>query len=240
MSDLVKYQKSEVSVAMEAPKIREVESSRNRVKEIYLKALLTAGQKNADPQDLSLQIDILDGKLKKHFGGVTLEEVSFAAEKGSIGEYGEFYGISPKTICGWVRSYLDSHERKIALRESKKPKALPEPKTLNRLDKQEFWNEVKEDYLKSGKIIGELALYPVGVELGHIDIKNEMVVEEAIFNAIKFFENRLEDLRIGGVMTKVLKRDLIEGLMCDVDKKRSPNRWINQCKREAVKIAMKS
>lgn len=73
--------------------------------------------------------------LQERFPLITGSEIRLACRAGAVGTYGEFYGISPKTIVEWIQGYI-SRRGEIILQSA--PPALPEPKQPT----QEEWNQM--------------------------------------------------------------------------------------------------
>lgn len=241
MSDLQKYEApaNRIAQAMQAPKIRSG-IDRPRLVQIYRKALALAGHRNFDPEQISIDITLLTEVLQKHFAGITINELAYISEKGAIGEYGEFHGINPATFAKWIREYLDSHERKEAVRSLKtQPKQLDRKKELTRDEKQDIWSEAKDKYQKTGQLVGELFLYDIGIELGYIDLNDEMLVEEVKFKAQKWFENeRLRLIEVGGLTRKHAIGAIKKVLELPEDDRKTSAFWVNRCKRIAVSLAL--
>ena len=63
--------------------------------------------------------------LQERFPLITGSEIRLACRAGAVGTYGEFYGISPKTVVEWIQGYI-SRRGEIILQVA--PPALPEPK----------------------------------------------------------------------------------------------------------------
>lgn len=231
-----------VEAAMQAPKIREQGNITERLKQIYRTALITCGHKNFNPEDVKLQVSILEKSLKHSYAGVTLEELSYASEKGSIGEYGEFHGISPATFIFWLKGYLMSFERKNAMRSQKK--GIQRDDTVKPVvtisEKQQFWNQCKADFQKTGRLIGETYLYKIGKELGYIDESDEIFIKEVKFKAQKYLQEQKEILKELKDIHAKDKIKSIAGILAAEEDKRSENeRWVLACKRIAVEIVMK-
>ena len=116
------------------------------LKALYLKVIKLAGIRNFYEDDVRADIVLLQEQLKKHFGGLTMAELQYLSEKGVLGEYGEFYGVNPGTFVKWIRAYLNSHERKMALREAKtENKALPNPKPSAQIKNKKLGTRPKND-----------------------------------------------------------------------------------------------
>lgn len=89
---------------------------------IVLKAIWTSGFTYSEKEQEML-IPALVMEIKDEFGYLTIEEVAIALHKGSREDYGEFFGVSVKTVNVWLKTYLkttrDKLIRKLALVEKK-------------------------------------------------------------------------------------------------------------------------
>lgn len=64
---------------------------------------------------LALQIYLVDFfKSEKLYQNVCIDELCIAIKRGSDNQYGEFFGINPATVTGWVKSHVESESRKNA------------------------------------------------------------------------------------------------------------------------------
>lgn len=235
-----------VQAAMSQPKIRDTENIRGRLAEIYRTALMTCGHKNYDINDVNMQITILEKALRSTYAGVTMEELAYASEKGAIGEYGEFHGISPATFIFWLKGYIDSFERKEAVRSKIKALPVSEPVKIEvtKDEKLKTWNEAKAKFLKTGEMMGEVYLYKIGRELGFIDQSDEMFIEEVKFHAHKRIEQNRENLSKAAISIadkwEVKSLDyLLEKLNAEEPIVNGTEKYKRICKRIAVEIKFK-
>lgn len=115
----------------------------------FTTAYTIAGQQ-AEPVALALYVDEFYKKLMETYPCVTIEEVKAAIRAGVYGEYGDYYGLNPKTFIGFVRSYLFSQERREAKRKFEIPVLQESKPTIEELEKsnQEFAEILYQDYLK--------------------------------------------------------------------------------------------
>lgn len=64
---------------------------------------------------LSLQVYLADFlKSETIYQNIHIDEVSIALKRGSDKHYGEFFGINPATITGWIKAHVESESRKAA------------------------------------------------------------------------------------------------------------------------------
>lgn len=79
------------------------------------------------------------------FPTCTLQEVRIAINNGLYGEYGEYYGLNPKSFVHFIRSYMTSQERQKAREEfNARAKMLSMPERKPRefeYWQAEFWTE---------------------------------------------------------------------------------------------------
>lgn len=229
----------EIQKAMESSVIRNIQDN-TKIKQIYYRALMLAGIKNFNEDDIKAQVVLLTELLQKNYAGLRIGEIQYAAEQGAIGRYGQNFGINPANFCKWLDAYMQSEKRKRLVRHQREEikkanetKALP-PSTE---EKQKFWNERKADYLESGNITGGLKAYEVGIELGIIDLKDKEAVETAKKRALKWVE-RQQDVLKGqhGLGARYALRPIREILTADPGERKNLTLWVSTCKRELVKL----
>jgi hypothetical protein len=78
-------------------------------------------------QDLTIMATAVSRLIIRDYPFLTDTDITEAIEKGSMGRYGEVYGINLKSIDTWLR-YI-TKERREALAAEKKQKALREART---------------------------------------------------------------------------------------------------------------
>jgi len=88
----------------------------NKLKDALTKAYYHTGFKAPGVEEfLKLQIYLTDFlNSEKIYQAVSIDEVSIAIKRGSDRQYGDFFGIAPATVTGWIRAYLASENRKDA------------------------------------------------------------------------------------------------------------------------------
>lgn len=133
-----------------APKLKDIKplSVVNDLTASITTAYTIAGQQ-ADHVTLALYVDEFYKKLIETYPTVTVEEVKAAIRSGVYGEYGDFYGINPKTLIFFVRAYLRSEERKSAKEKFEKTVYDDEKPSVEQLEKsnQDFSNMLYQDFL---------------------------------------------------------------------------------------------
>lgn len=53
-------------------------------------------------------------KSEKSYENICIDEVTIAIKRGSDKQYGEFFGINPATVTGWIKAFVESESRKAA------------------------------------------------------------------------------------------------------------------------------
>jgi len=128
----------ELIEAFKSPKILAIAPYEigNKLKDALTKAYYHTGYKAPGVEEfLKLQIYLTDFlNSEKIYQAVSIDEVSIAIKRGSDGQYGNFMGIAPKSVTGWIRAYLESENRKDAKviqlnieEQGKLPKPEPTP-----------------------------------------------------------------------------------------------------------------
>lgn len=154
---LLKDERKIVELAL-LPKISELEPLDviTEFIEIISVAFTRSGQQT--PQDkgvtLGLYAEEFYNELNDKYPRVTIAEVKEALRRGVYGEYGEYFGLNPKTFLNFVKRYLFSDQRSEAKRLFNEKKLRlnyssvqmsPEQKEL---DDKEFTNHLFRHYLK--------------------------------------------------------------------------------------------
>lgn len=87
----------------------------------------TMNHTRLDPQTLKVDTAALDAVMMKDpvIADFTAPEISFALFHGTMGEYGEYYGLTPRTVMGFFREFLKTDVKYCATAEEKKA-AQPE------------------------------------------------------------------------------------------------------------------
>lgn len=97
------------------PKIKNVEilTCIDTLIDVISSAYVMSGQK-IDDQQLSIYASETYNRLYEQFPDVTVEEVRQAIRNGLFDEYGEYFGLNPKSFVGFVKAYLFSIKREMA------------------------------------------------------------------------------------------------------------------------------
>lgn len=108
----------------------------NKLKDALTKAYYHTGFKPPLTDEfIKLQIYLADFlNSEKIYQAVSIDEVCIAIKRGSDRQYGDFMGIAPASVTGWIRAYLASENRKdakviqLSIEEQiKAPKSDPTP-----------------------------------------------------------------------------------------------------------------
>lgn len=81
-----------------------------------------------DMDIVKLDAATLDGGIikEKALADLTIPEISFAMLHGTLGEYGEFYGLNARTFLGFLREFLRTDLKEWATHEERKAIAPPD------------------------------------------------------------------------------------------------------------------
>lgn len=90
--------------------------TQNQLKSVCLEIITVAFVENSpngisDPNILSEQATLLEKELTGKFRTLTVSEIKTAFKNGIRGEYGEFFGLCPKTYHKFLKAYLNNPER---------------------------------------------------------------------------------------------------------------------------------
>ena len=222
-----------IAEAMSGEKIRTLEPAKLRgvVAENIKRAIKLTGIKDINPEDISADINLLTPIIRRNHGGITADELRYITEQGSIGKFGKFYGINPKTIIEWVEAYKNSEERKQTLRTIRKL-SQSEESALNapEIPFAELWENAKADYLKTGKVLGAAYLYEKAKENKLINLTPDQV-EDCKANARINAASRIHDLK---------QSDIWKGRhLADKYKDENGQAFKNLCRIEAIKLMFK-
>ena len=94
---------------------------------------------------MTIDTDMLDASMIDDpvIANLTSVEIQDAFRAGVTGSYGEFYGISPKTLLGFLKSYITS-EKKLEAHRLITHRQVQEDKAAN----ERLWREIQEQKAK--------------------------------------------------------------------------------------------
>lgn len=187
--------------AINSDKVKNVNES--ELAEVVLNLLTVANNRSsnkANSETLDQAATDLFQELKLNYRGLGIDEVKLAIDYGSLGRFGEFYGVNSKSVIGWIEEYkktlriegMKEKRRLNELNEMEKKKALEESKH------KEFHNAVVEFY-NTGKIgyNSPFAFYRYLSDTLGYDLltKNEKwdIFEQAKKLRVKEFEAEMND-----------------------------------------------
>ena len=100
-----------------------------------------AHQKQPSWESITIDTDMLDASMMDDsvISNLTSVEIQDAFRAGVTGMYGEFYGISPKTLLGFLKSYIAS-EKKIEAHRLITHRQEQEDREAN----ERLWREIQE------------------------------------------------------------------------------------------------
>ncbi len=104
-----------------------------------------AHQRQPSWDAMTIDTDMLDASMIDDpvISNLTSVEIQDAFRAGVTGVYGEFYGISPKTLLGFLKSYVDS-EKKIEAHRLITQRQVREDKEAN----ERLWAEIQAQKAK--------------------------------------------------------------------------------------------
>lgn len=105
--------------------------------EASLAKAFVATHKDIEEDDFPMLIDEVMSEVLRAYASIRLEEIALAIHKGAIGDYGIVYNLSLNTIVGWLRTYISSEARLLALKESNKGVLLLGERTKPTEEEQE-------------------------------------------------------------------------------------------------------
>lgn len=90
-----------------------------RISALVMRTLAEAGVKDANDNKVVTFIreTLLEDLRGPRFSKLTFEEIELSFKKGVRHEYGPFMGVNIQTIHFWLKSFLNSKEREIAIKE---------------------------------------------------------------------------------------------------------------------------
>ena len=133
--------------AYTSPKINTLENEvlNKHIINISNQMFATSGQRIND-DELKAFCIMLKNELKTYFANVSIKDVETAINKGVRREFGEYYGLNMVSVNFWLKKYLDSEDRRNALKKLTASKPLIE----NKPTPQQI-NETMQNALKRAK-----------------------------------------------------------------------------------------
>ena len=92
---------------------------------VMVSSVFTMAGQEMKEKDLAAIIREVSKDLQTRYKSLTLEEVKIALDNGVRGDYGQYMGINVVSINGWLKAYMNSDERKKAIRDKSPQLALP-------------------------------------------------------------------------------------------------------------------
>lgn len=117
-------------------------------------AIYTVAGQQPETKALALYADEFYSKLMETYPAVSIEEVRAALRSGVYGEYGDFFGLNPKTFIQFVRAYLNTEQRKEARAEYESKRleicySTELPQAEKEEQNKDFVNLLYKDFLNS-------------------------------------------------------------------------------------------
>ena len=85
-----------------------------------------AGQEIDSGTQALFATEVYEWTVAKH-PEITVDEMREAMRAGTYGEYGEYYGLNPKSFIQFIEGFITSEKRRLALLEFEKARELPPP-----------------------------------------------------------------------------------------------------------------
>ena len=219
-----------IAKAMQGVKIRTLDPSqlREAIAENIKRAIKLTGLKDINAEDVKADINLLVPLVRRNHGGITVDELRYITEQGSIGKFGKFYGVNPKTLIEWIEGYKTSPERKQTLQTIKRLSEYDKPQIeAAATDFKEFWEQAKADYQKTGRILGAVYLYENARRHKMIKLSLDQI-ETCKANARINAANRIHDQK---------QIDIFKGRhLADKYRDEQSEAFRNLCKIEAIKL----
>lgn len=195
--DLLSFAERPIIEAALRPKIKDLQPVRvvNELITILTSIYTIAGQKS-DSGTLALYADEFYQKMLSTYPSITIEEVRIALKKGVYDEFEEYYGLNVRTFVSFIRSYLNSEERRIAKQNFETKLLLEPPQILTpeqrERSKKEFVNQLYTDFLNGTLVIDYIPSYLCGFleekRLIVLTNKEKLAIKERQLTIYEFFE----------------------------------------------------
>ena len=79
-----------------------------------------------DTKSLAIITSKLTSELYHSYSFLTFEEVSYCFDRGGMGDYGDYVGLSIRTYCKWLKAYVGSDYRyRLVTQQKQQQTALP-------------------------------------------------------------------------------------------------------------------
>ena len=150
---------------------------------VYANAM---NHQKADPQMLKVDAAALDRAMVEHprIGDLTQSEIDYAMFHGQMGDYGEYFGLTPKTFMGFFRAFLGT-EVKDAASRAEYAAAHPAPNGDWVLARMEYQRQkVKAEY--DARLAAEEADKSLGIDSEATEVSD---FERTITNIINTLKN---------------------------------------------------
>ncbi len=251
-------QRLELCIEMfESPMVRE--SDELEIDKAVLPSLIKANKDlgfTIEESKLSHLFDGIATEIKRNVPNIRLLEIPIAINKGILGDYGEFYGLSVVTVVKFLKAHYESEKRANLAKQVKPPEvereipSIEEQKALAKVHLIEGFAKYKET-----KIIPFSAVYLYRFLNEHfklVSYSNEVkfgMYHQAVLDTIKDKENesikdpntRISNRKVIDLLRKVLSENpgKVEGAKA-VLKEVSENEIRFSLKNQSERIALKT
>lgn len=145
--------------------------------ELSTKASMFCGYKvHLDVKTMDNLVTFVFADLALNYPNITKEELIAAYTEGQRGVYGEFIGLSPKTVIEWVKAYFANEQRKQAIKRFETLKNEMKPKDMNQSEIEKVFidaYEADKQRIKNGeKVFPNEKMFLWCERNGHIKMSN--------------------------------------------------------------------
>lgn len=195
------------------PKVKDLEPLNvvNELITIITTTYTIAGQK-PDESTLAIFADEFYTRVKEKYPAATIEEIRNALRAGVYGEYGDFFGLNPKTFFGFVNSYMHTAERITAIKEfeAKRLSVYHSQQIETTFEEREqatkdFVNFLFNDFLESRLVTDYIPVYIYDFLESKQMIKLSIEEKQSVFNRAANYHRSLSG---SGKLTSKLKEVL--------------------------------
>lgn len=170
-----------------------------------------AGQK-PDESTLAIFADEFYTRVKEKYPAITIEEIRHALRAGVYGEYGEFFGLNPKTFFGFVNSYMHGLDRITAIKEfeAKRLSAYHSQQVETTFEEREqaakdFVNFLFNDFLENRLVTDYIPVYIYDFLESKKIIQLSVEEKQAVFNrAAKYHRSMNGSGKLSSKLKEVL------------------------------------
>ena len=154
--------------------------------------------------NLTDTVNLMCENLIKHFPNNDLSDIAIAFEKGALGEYGDYAGISVRTLYGWMRTYNGNAVNRVA-EIDQDTHSIEDPKRDKAQDGRNLVNACYKTFCEKGCFF-----VPSSLLLRILKDNGFVVTDDDIASAKIIAESNLHDQFIHNRSRFIRLRDFIE------------------------------